>query len=807
MSAIQENLEKIRTAVYGIEVRDAIHDSIETCYTDVTNAKTLADQSVASANSAASNANSKASLADSAATKANQALTQLEEALSNVESAVDSVNEAISRTTEAVTNTNAAIANANTAATGANEAKQSAEAAAAAATSAKDSALSAAASVTTVIAEANSARDAANLAASNAETAVASANSAVSNANTAATNADSKATTANAAASRADISSANADAAAIKANSAADQATASAQNADAKASSAFSASEAANNAATNANYARDSANTAAAAANSAASKANTSASNADLATSSCNTAIYNANVSTTSATRAGDRANLAAAAIEGMTVTSQNVGPDDVGGVSITEVEGHKNIHFRLKQGQSGAPYIIKGTAFPSISDLESTISSPAIGDQYNVGTEPPYNVYRWTGTSWEDQGAIGINIQGITNDEIDAIRNDEDITTTTGKYLNVVGLKYLVQKDKEDLNAKVDKISGKGLSTNDFTNEYKGQIETLGDNVSTLVNTKVDKVSGKGLSTNDFTDEYKEKLDQNVIDDSVTNSTHTWSSQKISDTQLKLEGSSTPSPMGTANVGTATTASKSDHVHPLPDALPITNGGTGKKTVADVNQVFKTFSIVGTASDANTSLKIGIYGCTTTTKNIPVATYGALVNISSAYEFTNSTGSIDQMFFPIAGGRIWRRSNYNTNAWSEWTLAALDAYPVGSIYMSYSSTSPASIFGGTWTQIKDRFLVGAGNSYSAGNTGGSNSVTLTGAHLPASQVAPVRSSDRFVTMCTPSDTPDGYITPASSGTLPLYWGTNWGTRVIGDGDSHENRPPYYAVYMWRRTK
>ena len=91
-------------------------------------------------------------------------------------------------------------------------------------------------------------------------------------------------------------------------------------------------------------------------------------------------------------------------------------------------------------------------------------------------------------------------------------------------------------------LDNKVDKVSGKDLSTNDFTDAYKQQIddnktaiETLNGNSSVVgsvdskVSTaysnatsytdtecakKVDKVSGKGLSTNDFTDELKTKLD-----------------------------------------------------------------------------------------------------------------------------------------------------------------------------------------------------------------------------------------------------------------------------------------------------
>ena len=52
----------------------------------------------------------------------------------------------------------------------------------------------------------------------------------------------------------------------------------------------------------------------------------------------------------------------------------------------------------------------------------------------------------------------------------------------------------------------KVDKVEGKGLSTNDYTNEDKAEIAKIAN--------KVDKVPGKDLSTNDFTTELKDKLD-----------------------------------------------------------------------------------------------------------------------------------------------------------------------------------------------------------------------------------------------------------------------------------------------------
>ena len=56
--------------------------------------------------------------------------------------------------------------------------------------------------------------------------------------------------------------------------------------------------------------------------------------------------------------------------------------------------------------------------------------------------------------------------------------------------------------------------------------------------------------------------------------------------------------------------------------------------------------------------------------------------------------------------------------------------------YPVGSIYMSVNSTSPATLFGGTWSQLKDRFLLGAGDTYSNGATGGAATVTEEAAEV-----------------------------------------------------------------------
>ena len=72
-----------------------------------------------------------------------------------------------------------------------------------------------------------------------------------------------------------------------------------------------------------------------------------------------------------------------------------------------------------------------------------------------------------------------------------------------------------------EKLNQKVDKVSGKGLSSNDFTNELKQKLDDIDlseyakkSEVNDSLNNKVNKVEGKDLSTNDFTNEYKQIID-----------------------------------------------------------------------------------------------------------------------------------------------------------------------------------------------------------------------------------------------------------------------------------------------------
>ena len=58
--------------------------------------------------------------------------------------------------------------------------------------------------------------------------------------------------------------------------------------------------------------------------------------------------------------------------------------------------------------------------------------------------------------------------------------------------------------------------------------------------------------------------------------------------------------------------------------------------------------------------------------------------------------------------------------------------------YPIGSIYQSTKSISPASIIGGAWKQITAKFLLGAGENYTCGQIGGEEEHTLTTDEIPS---------------------------------------------------------------------
>ena len=126
--------------------------------------------------------------------------------------------------------------------------------------------------------------------------------------------------------------------------------------------------------------------------------------------------------------------------------------------------------------------------------------------------------------------------------------------------------------------------------------------------------------------------------------------------------------------------------------------------------------------------------------------------------------------------------------------------------YPIGSIYLSVNSTSPASIFGGTWEKIQDKFLLGSG-SYSLGSEGGSTShnhslnngfakIGYTWASETENSLYLKYKPVNFIsTLQTSNDI--GYQTAETQ--------RDGATELGGTTDNTEILPPYLVVNIWKR--
>lgn len=94
---------------------------------------------------------------------------------------------------------------------------------------------------------------------------------------------------------------------------------------------------------------------------------------------------------------------------------------------------------------------------------------------------------------------------------------------------------------------------------------------------------------------------------------------------------------------------------------------------------------------------------------------------------------------------------------------------------------------------------LQDRFIVGAGNQYTVGTTGGANEVTLTTAQMPSHRhnIEIARSGSTFYPVSM-------YGKSGSGSADAIQWGV-WEDRIdtmssTGSDEPHENRPPYYAL-------
>ena len=219
-------------------------------------------------------------------------------------------------------------------------------------------------------------------------------------------------------------------------------------------------------------------------------------------------------------------------------------------------------------------------------------------------------------------------------------------------------------------------------------------------------------------------------------------------------------------------------------------DTAELIKGGTERlkellqqdDLTVDVNEVddpYDVGDIVG-ASDDVTGVTIAV----PITKKI-IRVQNGIVSVDLETDIANASGYSGSTGGGGLGGRI----------------SLEDVYPVGAIYMSAAATDPGTLFGfGTWEQIKDVFLLAAGDTYAGGSTGGEASHVLAEDEMPAHRhkIAYPNASGEY------GDAAIGY--PANSDTKKTWGAEMCKTESVGGGEAHNNMPPYLAVYAWKRT-
>ena len=118
--------------------------------------------------------------------------------------------------------------------------------------------------------------------------------------------------------------------------------------------------------------------------------------------------------------------------------------------------------------------------------------------------------------------------------------------------------------------------------------------------------------------------------------------------------------------------------------------------------------------------------------------------------------------------------------------------------YPVGSVYHSFNTTSPASIFGGSWSALNGQFLLSSNNSIDT--TGGEWNHTLSTNEIPS------HTHDFFINIQHvdgQSVSGEALTSGLQQGGRRRYFGV---TSANTGGGAHNNMPPYITCRIWRRT-
>lgn len=135
--------------------------------------------------------------------------------------------------------------------------------------------------------------------------------------------------------------------------------------------------------------------------------------------------------------------------------------------------------------------------------------------------------------------------------------------------------------------------------------------------------------------------------------------------------------------------------------------------------------------------------------------------------------------------------------------------LEAVNRCPLPVGFGGFFQTDPNTLYRGTtWEQKKDVFILAAGDTYSAGSTGGEAQHSLTIGEMPSHRHSSSSNMAGYASSTTGNET---YVTWVNTGTAfgnEPDTGDDGAVRTSWEGGSrpHNNMPPYFSMPFWIRT-
>ena len=413
----------------------------------------------------------------------------------------------------------------------------------------------------------------------------------------------------------------------------------------------------------------------------------------------------------------------------------------------------------------------------------------------------------------------------------IDFWREDDDLVLQIGGDASGKGIDrgggdidtYTKAEIDAKLDLKVNAETGKGLSSNDYTLTEKTKLSGIESNANYYVHPsshQTGMITESSALTNLETSENATQHEINLAIDNKINSSVDWS-------DIQNKPSDYPPSTHNHDDRYYTESEVDTALNNKQDTLV---SGTSIKTINNT-------SLLGSG-------------------NISIGGGGSSVDIATTWGNPTSDSKVPSE--KLAKDSLDTKANSNhTHTSNQVTDLINTIYPVGSIYMSVNSTNPSVLFGGTWEQIKDTFLLATGDTYANGSTGGEATHTLTENEMPShthiqdshnhTQNAHNHTQNshdhsvgkdrkflalgknvnwRYTNARQMQSTSGSYYYPYSdkntdgltelenteskTATNQATTATNQATTATnqntGGGQAHNNMPPYLAVNIWKRT-